>query len=280
MSLYVEGDVPYVANGNCNGNNGWNDWSWIIGLALVGGLFGNGGFGFGGGFGRGGFGTGDFMGWQMGRLATTNDVASGFSTSEIMSDLNSIILGQATMQNFINQGFAGVNQTVTNGFAGVQQTLCQGFNGVDRAIADTNSNLANAICTLGYQNQSGFNALSNQIASCCCDLKQLNLENRYLNEKQTCDIIGAINAGNQRLVDIYTSDKLDALRAENTALKGQISNSRQTADIVSQLRDPGCPVASYLVPNPNCCYNPFGFGFNTGYGVGTTSGCGCGASIQ
>ena len=52
MSLYVEGDVPYVANGNCgNNNNGWNDWSWIIGLALVGGLFGgwgNGGFGFGG----------------------------------------------------------------------------------------------------------------------------------------------------------------------------------------------------------------------------------------
>ena len=34
-----------------NRNNGWgSDWSWIIALALIGGLFG-GGFGFSGGFG-------------------------------------------------------------------------------------------------------------------------------------------------------------------------------------------------------------------------------------
>ena len=96
----------------------------------------------------------------------------------------------------------------------------------------------------------------------------MNLENRYLNEKQTCDIVNAINVGNQRLVDIYTNDKIEALRAENVALKGQISNDKQTANIVSQLRDPGCPVASYVVPNPNCCYNPFGFNYNNG-----CSGC-------
>ena len=150
MGLYVEGDVPYVSNGNCNSNNGWNDWSWIIGLALVGGLFGNGSFGFGGGNGF----AGDFAGWQLGRLATTNDVASGFSTSEIMSDLNDIILGQAQMQNFINQGFAGLNQTVTNGFAGVN----------------------NAICTLGYQNQAGFNSISREIADCLTSSKKSMLK--------------------------------------------------------------------------------------------------------
>ena len=61
-----------------------------------------------------------------------------------MSDLNDIILGQAQMQNFINQGFSGLNQTINSGFAGV-----------DRAI-----------CTLGYQNQAGFNTLGSQIASC------------------------------------------------------------------------------------------------------------------
>ena len=44
---YFEGEVPVVSTGNY-GNNGWNDWSWIIGLAVVGGIFGNGGFGFGG----------------------------------------------------------------------------------------------------------------------------------------------------------------------------------------------------------------------------------------
>ena len=59
--MYVEGDLPVMTYGNnCNQNNGWNDWSWIIGLALVGGLFGGWGNGFGGGFGggRGGCGGG------------------------------------------------------------------------------------------------------------------------------------------------------------------------------------------------------------------------------
>jgi hypothetical protein len=58
-----------------------------------------------------------------------------------------------------------------NGFAGVQSALCQGFNGIERSIAATNSNLANSICTLGYQNQAGFNALANQIASCLTSQK-------------------------------------------------------------------------------------------------------------
>ena len=110
--MYIEGDVPSVvtSNGNGNGNGGFGDWSWIVGLAIIGALFG----GFGNGFG-GNRGGGDFAGWQLGRLATTNDVASGFSTSEIMSDLNSIILGQSQMQNFINQGFSGVNTSLLQG---------------------------------------------------------------------------------------------------------------------------------------------------------------------
>ena len=239
---YYEGEINPMTSGNCN--NGWGDWSWIIGLALVGGLFGgwgNGGFGFGGGRGYGA------------APATQADLAAGFANSEIMSDLNTII-------SSLTQGFAGLNTAIANSTSTLGFNMAEGFHGVD-----------NAICTLGYNTQAGFNALANQMASCCCDLKTMNLENRYLNAQQTTEIVAAINAGNQRLVDIYTNDKMEALRAENVALKGQISNSRQTAEIVSPLRDPGCPVASYLVPNPNCCYNPFGFGF----GGGT-----CGASVQ
>ena len=244
---FAEGYAIGRDSGNYNNNGFGNGWEGLIGLALVASLFGGwgGGFGFGGGRGNG-LAGGDLFGWQLGRLATTNDVASGFSTSEIMSDLNSIILGQAQMQNWINQGFAGLNTQ-----------LLTGFHGVD-----------NAICTLGYQNQTGFNALSRELAECCCNTRQAIADVKYANEKQTCDIINAINVGNQRLVDIYTNDKIEALRAENVALKGQISNDKQTANIVSQLRDPGCPVASYVVPNPNCCYNPFGFNYNNG-----CSGC-------
>lgn len=252
---YYEGEVSGIG---CN-NGGYgmgSGWEGLIGLVLVAGLLGNGNFGGLFGNGRNGVGN-ELSGWQLGRLATTNDVASGFSTSEIMSDLNSIILGQATMQNFINQGFAGVNQTINSGFAGVD----------------------NAICTLGYQNQAGFNQIGNLIQSCCCDLKTINLENRYLNEKQTCDILAGQNAQTRAILDYLTSEKISALQAENSGLKAQISNDRQSAFIVDAL-SPKCPQPAYVVQPPqqvtfatNCCggTNVAGYGYN---------GCGCGASIQ
>lgn len=126
---FAEGLI--LGQNNGGGFGFGNGWEGLIGLALVAGLFG-GGWGFGN------------NGNTRGNCATVQDVASGFSTSEIMSDLNSIILGQANAINYTNQGFAGLNNALTGGFAGVN----------------------NAICTLGYQNQAGFNSLSREIADC------------------------------------------------------------------------------------------------------------------
>lgn len=233
--MYIEGDVPYVGTNNCNNGFGFgNGWEGIIGLLVVAGLFGGGWGGFGG-----------FGGNRGGNCATVQDVASGFSTSEIMSDLNDIILGQASMQNFINQGFAGINQTVTNGFAGVN----------------------NAICTLGYQNQAGFNALSTQLAQCCCDTRAAIADVKYANERNTCDIIRAGQDNTRAILDYLTTEKISALQSENAGLKAQISNDRQSAYLLSELKE--CPKAAYIVPNPNCCYN---------YGVYPVSN-GCGASV-
>ena len=125
--MYIEGEVPYVAGNNYN--NGWGgngDWWAIILLAALFGWGGNGGFGFGGGRGYGGS---EVLGYELGKVATTNDVASGFNNSAVLSSLNDIKLGQAQMQNWINQGFSGINTQ-----------LLTGFHGVD-----------NSVCTLGYQ---------------------------------------------------------------------------------------------------------------------------------
>ena len=223
---YFEGEIPVMTTG-CNNNNGWNDWSWIIGLAVVGGIFGNGGFGFGGN--------------NRGNCATQADLSAGFSTSEIMSDLNDILLGQATMQNFINQGFAGVNNTINQGFAGVN----------------------NAVCTLGYQNQAGFNALSTQIAQCCCDTRSAIADVKYANERNTCDIIRAGQDNTRAILDFLTNEKIEALRAENTVLKVQISNDRQTRTIIDEIKP--CPIPAYITCNP----------YQSAYGFGGNNGCGC-----
>ena len=227
---YYEGEINPMNTG-CN-NGGWNDWSWIIGLAVVGGIFGNGGFGFGNG--------------NRGNCATQADLATGFAQNTLQRGIDDIILGQATMQNFINQGFAGLNNTITTGFSGVD----------------------NAVCTLGFNMQSGFNSLSHQLSDCCCTTQRAIDSVKYENAKNTCDIINAANANTRAILDYMTGEKIAALQAENVALKGQISNDKQSAYIVSQLKEP-CPIPAYLTPNPNCCYN---YGV---YGLGA-----CGASVQ
>ena len=135
---YFEGEVPVVTTGNNNGMWG-GDGIWaILLLALLGNGFG---------YGRGGYGagiSGESLGYELGKVATTNDVASGFSTSSIISGINDIKLGQSQMQNFINQGFSGLSGQLIGEFR----------------------NVDNAICTLGYQNQAGFNTLAHQISDC------------------------------------------------------------------------------------------------------------------
>ena len=224
MGLYVEGDVPYVANGNCYGNNGFgfgSGWEGLIGLVLVAALFGGGwgGFGFGGNRG--------------GNCATQADLSAGFANSEIMSDLNNILLGQAQAINYNNQGFAGLNNALTSGFAGVN----------------------NAICTLGYQNQAGFNALSREIADCCCTTQRSIDSVKYENAKNTCDIIRAGQDNTRAILDYLTSEKISSLQAENSGLKAQISNDRQTRSIVDELRNGGCPVPAYIACDPRVPVN-------------------------
>lgn len=233
---YFEGEIPVVTNGcyGNNGNNGWNDWSWIIGLALVGGLFGgwgNGGFGLGGG--RGGYGSAP---------ATQADLSAGFANSEIMSDLNDILLGQASMQNFINQGFAGLNNTINTGFAGVN----------------------NAVCTLGYNQATLVNGLSRELADCCCTT-QRNIDSlRYDMSRGFCDVVRAGQDNTRQILDYLTGEKISSLQAENAGLKAQISNDRQTATLINEIKP--CPIPAYITCNPY--QSAYGFGFNNG-----CSGC-------
>ena len=222
---YFEGEVPVVSSDNNSGMFGNDGWWGIILIALLFG-WGRGGYGgFGGANGSSGEGA---FGYQLGKLATTNDVASGFSTSEIMSDLNDIILGQ------------------NSGFASVQQTLCQGFNGLNTAILQS----ANAT-------ERGFAQMGYNLATCCCDLKGAIADVKYANERQTCDLITNQNANTQRILDYLCAEKINSITAENVALKGQISNYNQTNAIISALKQP-CPIPAYSVPNPNCCYNACG----------------------
>ena len=245
--MYIEGDIPNVVttNGYCGNNNGFglgNGWEGIIALLVIAGLFG-------GGWGNGGFG---FGGNRGGNCATQADLAAGINNSAVLNSLNDIKLGQAQAINYNNQGFSGLNQTIMSGFAGVD----------------------NAICTLGYQNQAGFNALSTQLAQCCCDTRAAIADVKYANERNTCDIIRAGQDNTRAILDYLTSEKISSLQAENSGLKAQISNEHQSKYLIDVL-GPKCPQPAYVVQPAqpvtfptNCCGNVAYANYN-----------GCGASV-
>lgn len=242
--------VPLVANIDGNGNNGaWGDggWLWIIVVFAL--LFGWGGngFGWGGNNGRDGY-----------PFATQADVRAAVDQQTLISKLDQQTYGLADT-------FTALNNTLNNNFRGID----------------------NAICTLGYQNQQGFNTLGYQNQQCCCETQRLiergfadtnynistqtnAIQNAMCNN--TRDIIDNQNANSRAVLDFLVNDKLATLQAENQNLKLKASQSEQNAYLLNELKP--CPSPAYVVQPPtqvtfpvNTCGQFAGYGYN--------NSCGC-----
>lgn len=161
----------------------------------------------------------------------------------------------------IERKLDGVNQGLCDGFYttaqqiyGIQNTLCQGFNGLNIAVLQ------------------GNNMLSSQLANCCCGIERNLLENRYLDERNTCSIVNAINMNTRDLLEnananyraiheeLVTNklemknDRIAEQQNEINALRLRASQEAQNNYLVAKL-GPKCAEPAYIVPNPNCCYN-------------------------
>ena len=231
--------VPLVANLDGNCNNGWGaDGGWLWIIVVFALLFGWGGNGFG-------FGGNRNDGYPC---ATQADVRAA--------------VDQQTLISKIDQQTYGLSST----FTALNDNLNSNFRGID-----------NAICTLGYQNQQGFNTLGYQNQQCCCETQRLiergfadtnyniatqtnAIQNAMCNN--TRDIIDNQNNNTRSILDFLVNDKLATLQAENQNLKLKASQAEQNTYLVNQLRP--CPIPAYSVPNPFCCY--------TGY---ANNSCGC-----
>lgn len=213
------------------------------------------------GWGRG-FGGGGFGGGYEAIPATQADVRAAVDQQTLISKLDNQTYGLADSTYALNNA------------------ITTGFHGVDTAI-----------CNLGYNIQAGTNALSHQIADCCCTTQRAIergfADTNYNIATQACDtrraiadstrdIIDSQNAGVRSILDFLTQDKIATLTAENQSLKFAASQAAQnafivanqeaqTAELIRRLDTP-CPIPAYVVPNPNCCYGnyPFGNYFNNG----------------
>lgn len=246
-----DGIVPVMDVGTNNGNNGFGngDWSaWII-IFLI---FALGGWGNNNGFGgsRG-----------NGSIADNYVLASDFATiqRQLSDGFNDLTAQSRYIQNGICDGFYAMNTSLLNGFAGTN----------------------NAIMTNGYETRNAINNVSSQLAECCCKTQSAiqgvnyNLATNTCNLQNTMnmntrDIVDTVNANYRALHDEIVANRIEDKNAQITAQQNEInalrlsaSQSAQNAYLLSELKP--CPSPSYIVPNPNCCYN---------YQV--TSGCGCG----
>lgn len=250
-----------AATGNNGNNDGWGGDGAWWIILLF--LFAMNG-GWGNGFGG--------NGGRCGVPATQEDVRSAVDQQTLISKLDQQTYGLADSTYALNN------------------SIMSGFHGVDTAI-----------CTLGYQNQQGFNNLGHQISDCCCETQRqiergfcdinYNLATQSCDTRRTItdgvrDIIDNQNSGTRQILDFLTQDKIASLQAENQSLKFAASQANQnlalgammdanTAEILR--RTVPTPVPAYPVCPP---YGAYGFGFggfgpngcgnNFGYG-----GCGC-----
>ena len=252
-------DVAAVtgANGYNNGGAWGNDW-WavIIILALFGG-FGNRGGLFGGGYG----------GSNCGCYAPAScaDLQAGFN-----------------------------NQAVTNKLNGLENGLCSlGYdqltqmNGINTNIMQGNFALQQALNNNAIAQMQDTNAVSKQLADCCCENRAAIKDMQYnaaLNNNallqaintQTNTIVQNDNANYRALHDelvAYQMSQKDEtiadLRSQVSAFNLAVSQRNQNDYLIDKLQP--CPTPAYVVPNPNCCYNYGNFGFNNG--CGCNNGC-------
>lgn len=246
-------DVALLSGRNGN-NDGFGDgmgaW-WIIVFIIFAFM----------GFGRNGFGG---FGGGNGLGAMDNYVlASDFATIQRqLSDGFSDLTAQSRyIQNGLCDGFYAMNTSLLNGFAGVN----------------------NSIMTNGYETRNAIQGVSSQLANCCCSLEKGQMETNYLNAQNTCalqntmnmntrDIVDTVNANYRALHDEIVANRIEdknaqiqAQQNEINALRLSASQAKQNAYLINELKP--CPSPSYIVPNPNCCYQ---------YNVTPTNNCNCG----
>jgi len=244
------GFVPGMLLGGNNGFGGFgNSIGDLVALAIVASIFGwNNGGGF---FGNGG----------------NNAGAAGFLSNQISDTSTRDIVLQA-----INGTDADVRQLANTLNVDVE-SVKTGINTVNSAIASLAAQTGMSSLQVINAIQSGNATLGRQLCECCCENRLLTTQQGYESRIQTIEqtnqlgsqadrntssLLNAINAQTIAMNDGFCAikerelqDKIDALTAANTSLRGQIDNANQTAQIAAMLAPIQAEVNNIKANQPN-----------------------------
>lgn len=238
-------------NGGFGGNG---NWMWIIFLFFLFPLMRNGGW-FNGDNSNNGFGP-------LANMINNND-------------------GRQLLDAAVNRNGASIDKLASM-FGCGKDTIIAAINSLQQAICGVNGNIAD----VKYAMSLGNKDIAQQLASCCCNIRESITQGNYQNQlqtvnqtnqlqqaingvatgqergfssvayetqRQTCDIKGEIkNLGTQistqfgELATRALQDKLDAEREKNSTLMNQLSNEHQTALIGQQIAAATNPLAAAI----------------------------------
>lgn len=202
-----------------------------------------------------------FMGWGRNNNGFGGGNGSGTTDNYVLaSDF-------ATIQRQLSDGFGDL--TAQSRY--IQNGLCDGFYAMNTSLLNGFAGTNNAIMTNGYETRNAINNVSSQLADCCCKTQSAiqgvnyNLATNTCNLQNTMnmntrDIVDTVNANYRALHDEIVANRIEDKNAQIAAQQNEInalrlsaSQSAQNAYLLSELKP--CPSPSYIVPNPNCCYN-------------------------
>lgn len=203
--------------GGLLGNNGFGD---IIALIVIAAIFGNGNFGFGNN--------------------GNNNQAATAEREMLMQALqrNGVDISQLAqaVQCSNSQILQGINQVATS-LCGLGNQMGQNTNQIITAILQ------------------GNNALASQLASCCCDMKQIVTKGfadiGYATERQTCSIEKAIAASTAAILEGQRNAEMRELNRDIAERDRRISeqatainNYQQTQTFAAMLQQATAPLAA------------------------------------
>lgn len=235
---------PY-GGGFGNGFGSFNSIADLFGLAIIASMFG-----WGGGFGNG------FGGWGG------NASGAGFLSNQLNNDS-----GRELLMNAITSQGEASRSAIQN----LATTLGQDFNLVNSAVQNVQSALATLAANQGMSTlqvinaiQSGNSALAAQLCQCCCEQRQLTVEQGYQNQIRTLEQTSALSGQadrntaaiqasiaaqttmiNDKFCDLEKREmqaKIDTQADIIGQLRGQIDNAQQTAAITGYVNSIVAPI--------------------------------------
>lgn len=270
-----------------NDNNRTNDF--LLGSMMNGGGMG----GFGGGFGGWLFGL--FFGAMMrngfGWNGDTNNAGQVEATKDLL--MSAMQNNNTALQGLANQFNCSIGQ--------IQSTLCNIGTQIQNVGAQVGMSVPQVINAI----QNGNMSLAQQIAECCCNVREAITRQGYESQLAICgqtnaitsamsehtrDLKSSTDAGFlsvlQELRNMQTNalqDKLNAKEAENATLKAQINNEHQTqaigqmfaqsmaqtADLRAEIEKVKCGLPpTTVVPNPQVAGIPICAAYQLGLNGG------------